>query len=76
MARRAPPQNPAIFGVPPPPPRRAINDPNESAFSRFVREEVFAPEKLMGNINIFTAVGVFAAGVLAVRTWGDLLVPA
>lgn len=75
MARRPPPQNAAMFGVPPPP-RRALNDPNESAFSRFVREEVFAPEKLMGNINIFTAIGVFATGVFVARTWGDLLVPA
>lgn len=74
MARRAPPQNAAMFGVPPP--RRALQNPNESAFSRFIREEVFAPEKLSGNINIFAAVGVFAAGVLATRTWGDLLVPA
>lgn len=74
MARRAPPQNAAMFGAPPP--RRALQNPNESAFSRFIREEVFAPEKLSGNINIFAAVGVFAAGVLAARTWGDLLVPA
>lgn len=74
MARRAPPQNAALFGVPPP--RRALNDPNESVFSRLIREEVFAPEKLAGNINIFTAVSVFAAGVFVARTWGDLLVPA
>ncbi|KAF8132865.1 hypothetical protein JVT61DRAFT_11195 [Boletus reticuloceps] len=74
MARRAPPQNAAMFGVPPQ--RRALNDPNESAFSWFIREEVLAPEKLVGNISIFTAVGVFAAGVFAARTWGDLIVPA
>ena len=74
MARRAPPQNAALFGVPPP--RRTLNDPNESIFSRLIREEVFAPEKLAGNINIFTAVSVFAAGVFVARTWGDLLVPA
>ncbi|KAF8547981.1 hypothetical protein OG21DRAFT_1471787 [Imleria badia] len=74
MARRVPPQNAAMFGVPPP--RRALNDANESAFSRFIREEVFAPEKTMGNINILAAAGVFAAGVFVARTWGDLLVPA
>lgn len=74
MARRPPPQNAAMFGVPPP--RRALNDPNESAFSRFMREEVFAPEKIMGNINVLTAAGVFAAGVFVARTWGDFLVPA
>lgn len=74
MARRAPPPNAAMFGVPPP--RRTLQDPNESAFSRFIREEVFAPEKFAGNISISVAVGVFAAGVLVARTWGDLLVPA
>ncbi|KAG6334859.1 hypothetical protein ID866_4235 [Astraeus odoratus] len=75
MARRAP-QNatPGLFGAPPP--RRAIHDPNESAFSRFIREEIWAPEKLPGNIGIVTGVAVFAAGVFAARTWGDILVPA
>ncbi|KIJ63994.1 hypothetical protein HYDPIDRAFT_154964 [Hydnomerulius pinastri MD-312] len=74
MSRRAAPQNAALFGAPPP--RRAINDPNESGFSRFMREQVWAPEKLPGNISILTGVGVFAAGVVAARTWGDILVPA
>ncbi|KIJ15821.1 hypothetical protein PAXINDRAFT_76614 [Paxillus involutus ATCC 200175] len=74
MSRRAPPQSAALFGAPPP--RRAINDPNESAFSRFVREQVWAPEKLPGNISILTGVGMFAAGVFAARSWGDILVPA
>ncbi|KAF8839764.1 hypothetical protein BDN67DRAFT_728684 [Paxillus ammoniavirescens] len=74
MSRRAPPQSAALFGAPPP--RRAINDPNESAFSRFLREQVWAPEKLPGNISILTGVGMFAAGVFAARSWGDILVPA
>ncbi|TFK48022.1 hypothetical protein OE88DRAFT_589982 [Heliocybe sulcata] len=56
--------------------RPAHYDPDESAFSRFMNEQVFAPEKLPGNINIATAVGVFAFGIFAVRTWGDLLLPA
>lgn len=43
---------------------------------RFLRTEVFAPEKLPGNISIASAVGVFAAGIVVFRTWGDLLVPA
>ncbi|KZT24353.1 hypothetical protein NEOLEDRAFT_1067730 [Neolentinus lepideus HHB14362 ss-1] len=56
--------------------RSAHYDPDESAFSRFMREQVFAPEKMAGNINIATAVSVFAFGIFAVRTWGDLLLPA
>ena len=71
---------------------RALNDPNESAFSRYVastsvdchssetrrflRTEVFAPEKLPGNISIASALGVFFGGIVVIRTWGDLLVPA
>ncbi|KIK97588.1 hypothetical protein PAXRUDRAFT_31709 [Paxillus rubicundulus Ve08.2h10] len=74
MSRRAPPQSAALFGAPPP--RRAISDPNESTFSRFMREQVWAPEKLSGNISILTGVGMFAAGVFAARSWGDILVPA
>ncbi|KIM54950.1 hypothetical protein SCLCIDRAFT_335422 [Scleroderma citrinum Foug A] len=76
MARRAAPQNavPGLFAAPPP--RRAIHDPNENAFSRFIREEIWAPEKLPGNVSIVTGVVVFAAGVFAARTWGDILVPA
>ncbi|KAI6038544.1 hypothetical protein EDC04DRAFT_1951321 [Pisolithus marmoratus] len=75
MSRRAAPQNsvPSLFGAPP---RRAIHDPNESALSRFMRDEIFAPEKVPGNISIVTGVVVFVAGVFAARTWGDILVPA
>ncbi|KAH7921505.1 hypothetical protein BV22DRAFT_726099 [Leucogyrophana mollusca] len=75
MARRAAPPNagPELFSAPA---RRAIHDPNESAFSRFMREQIWSPEKLPGNISIVTGVGVFAAGVFVARTWGELLVPA
>ncbi|EPQ61313.1 hypothetical protein GLOTRDRAFT_54228 [Gloeophyllum trabeum ATCC 11539] len=55
---------------------RPHHDPDESAFSRFMREQIFAPEKLPGNINIATAVSLFGFGIFAVRTWGDLLLPA
>ncbi|KAJ3730110.1 hypothetical protein DFJ43DRAFT_467758 [Lentinula guzmanii] len=55
--------------------RGQLTDPNESGFSRFLREEVFAPEKLPGNISLLTGVGLFVGGVLAVRSWGDLLIP-
>ena len=45
-------------------------------FCRFLRTEVLAPEKLPGNISIASAVGVFVGGIIAIRTWGDLMVPA
>jgi len=75
MSRRAQPVNaaPAFFSAPP---RRQLVDPNESAFSRFIREHIIAPEKLPGNISIVTGVSVFAAGIFVARTWGDMLVPA
>ncbi|KAG1898684.1 uncharacterized protein F5891DRAFT_1190455 [Suillus fuscotomentosus] len=71
MARRAAPANatPAFFTAPP---RRQIADPNESALSRFIREQITAPEKLPGNISIMTGVSVFAAGIFVARTWGDI----
>lgn len=55
--------------------RRSAHDPSESAFSRFLREEIFAPEKLPGNISIVTGVSMFVGGILAVRTWGEFMVP-
>ncbi|KAL0567830.1 hypothetical protein V5O48_014163 [Marasmius crinis-equi] len=65
------PKNAALHGS-----RRQLVDPDESSFSRFLREEVYAPEKLPGNISILTGVGLFLGGVVAVRTWGDILIPA
>ncbi|KAF8815914.1 hypothetical protein BYT27DRAFT_7078644 [Phlegmacium glaucopus] len=74
MARRsAPPTHPSYLPHPQHAPR--LNDPNESTFSKFLRTEVFAPEKLPGNISVATAVSLFIGGIIAVRTWGDLLVP-
>lgn len=74
MARRSAPPNagPAYYGAPTP--RRQLHDPNESAVSRFFREEVWAPEKLPGNINILTGVAVFFGGIFAMRNWGELIV--
>lgn len=76
MARRTPGGNtvPELFGAPPQ--KRLIIDPNESAYSRFMREEILAPQKLAGNISIITGVAVFAAGIFTARAWGDILVPA
>ena len=73
MSRRAP-AGASPFCVPPP--RRAIHDPNESAFSRFVREEIFSPENIEGNVKILTSVVVFFGGIAAMRTWGELMIPA
>ena len=56
--------------------RGQLTNPNESALSTFLREQIFAPEKLPGNINILTGVGVFLGGILFVRRWGDMLIPA
>jgi hypothetical protein len=59
-------------------PRRTIADPaaSESSFSRFMREQVFAPDKIAGNLSILTAVSLFSGGIVVARVWGDLLIPA
>ncbi|KAF5346498.1 hypothetical protein D9756_010043 [Leucocoprinus leucothites] len=77
MARRsAPSAQPSYLPHPLSAPKRSLNDPNESAFSRFLRTEIWAPEKLPGNINILTGVTLFFGGIAAVRTWGELMIPA
>ena len=43
---------------------------------RFIQTQILAPEKLAGNMNIVTAVTMFLGGIFAVRTWGDLMIPA
>jgi len=53
----------------------ALVDPNESAWSRFLRTQVFAPDKLPGNVNIVAGVGLFVGGIFVVRRWGELFVP-
>ena len=76
MARRAAPPgsgpayyNPALLG------HGHHHDSDESAFSRFLREQVFAPEKLPGNFNIATGLAVFVGGIFVMRRWGELMVP-
>ncbi|KDQ51361.1 hypothetical protein JAAARDRAFT_140321 [Jaapia argillacea MUCL 33604] len=81
MARRSAPPNSGPAYLSPHPSaarggRAALHDADESAFTRFLREQIWSPEKLPGNLSILTGVGVFAAGIVAVRTWGDLLLPA
>lgn len=43
---------------------------------RFLRNEIWAADKLPGNINILTGVTLFFGGIAAVRTWGELMIPA
>lgn len=80
MARRsaAPNSGPAYYSrsaVTDRPGIQDLDDVETSAFSRFMDEEVWAPEKLPGNIAIVTSVGVFAAGIFFVRKFGDLIIP-
>ncbi|PPQ74236.1 hypothetical protein CVT24_001107 [Panaeolus cyanescens] len=73
MARRsAPSAQPSYISHP----GARGGDSDESAFSRFWRTEVVAADKLPGNISIASAVGLFVGGIIAIRTWGDLMVPA
>ncbi|KZV75220.1 hypothetical protein PENSPDRAFT_103274 [Peniophora sp. CONT] len=76
MARRAaPPGSGPAYYNPSALTRGPSNDPNESAFSRFLREQIFSPEKLPGNISIATGLGVFFGGILVMRRYGQLMVP-
>ncbi|OZJ04953.1 hypothetical protein BZG36_01778 [Bifiguratus adelaidae] len=52
--------------------KRQIKD-NESAFARFVRTEITAPEKRQGNINIAISLTVFTGAIVFLRNFGDLL---
>ncbi|KAG6855689.1 hypothetical protein H0H87_012078 [Tephrocybe sp. NHM501043] len=79
MARRSAPPASAPSYVPHPSQRRAVgggHDDEQSAFSRFLQNEILAPEKLPGNLNLLTGVTMFFGGVLAVRAWGELMIPA
>jgi hypothetical protein len=40
-----------------------------------LRTQVFAPDKLPGNVNIVAGVGLFVGGIFVVRRWGELFVP-
>jgi hypothetical protein len=76
MARRAaPPHSGPAYYTPAQLSRGPLVDPNESAWSRFLRTQIFAPDKLPGNVNIVAGVGLFVGGVFVVRRWGELFVP-
>lgn len=48
----------------------------EGAFAKFMRTEVWAPEKRTGNLSLLTGVGLFFGSIVLVRNFGDLLIPA
>jgi len=80
MARRSAPPSSGPSYVPHPSTRRPAlpgsSDDDASPFSHFIQTQVLAPEKLPGNISILTGVGMFVGGILAARTWGELMIPA
>ncbi|KAG6916501.1 hypothetical protein DXG01_006500 [Tephrocybe rancida] len=79
MARRSAPPSSAPSYVPHPSQRRAVGggrDADQSAFSKFLDAEIFAPEKLPGNLNLLTGLTMFFGGIFAVRAWGELMIPA
>jgi hypothetical protein len=51
-------------------------DEDASFVTRFLHEEILHPEKVQGNIAIATGVAVFFGGIAAIRTWGELMIPA
>ncbi|TEB22426.1 hypothetical protein FA13DRAFT_1641528 [Coprinellus micaceus] len=75
MARRSGPPTETQYLPHPPAGGRRLDGNDEGAFGRFLRTEVFAPEKLPGNLSIATGFALFFGGIAAVRTWGELLVP-
>ncbi|KAF8266291.1 hypothetical protein EI94DRAFT_1586198 [Lactarius quietus] len=44
-------------------------------WSRFLRMQVFAQDKLLGNMNIVTGVRLFVGGIFIVHRSGELFVP-
>ncbi|KAG6848616.1 hypothetical protein H0H93_015496 [Arthromyces matolae] len=79
MARRtAPSSAPSYVPHPLQAQRRAVasHDEDQSAFSRFLANEIFAPEKLPGNVNMVVGLTMFLGGIFAVRSFGELMIPA
>ncbi len=75
MARRNPIGAPSYLtqsgaGLFAPPP------PNESAWGRFLRTQIYAPEFAQGNWNILMSVGLFVVSISAVQVCGEAFAPA
>ncbi|KAJ7035203.1 hypothetical protein C8F04DRAFT_541612 [Mycena alexandri] len=77
MARRnAPPNSGPAYIQQSQSQRRTLADPDETAFARFLREEVWAQDKRVGNLSLLTGVGMFVGAIVAIRKWGGMMVPA
>ena len=76
MARRSAAQSQTASHFPPTGGRYSAYeiDSDETALQRFMREQIWNPQYLPGNISIAMSLGLFVGGILAVRKWGDLLV--
>ncbi|RIB05275.1 hypothetical protein C2G38_1987271 [Gigaspora rosea] len=46
---------------------------NGNFFTRFLRDEIFAPEKRQGNLDIVISVGVFLATISFLQNYPDLV---
>ena len=46
---------------------------DESAFQRFYREQIVAPQYLAGNLSILTGAVVFVGGIVGLRMFGEAL---
>ncbi|KAJ1731862.1 hypothetical protein H4S06_003153 [Coemansia sp. BCRC 34490] len=49
-------------------------DDGSWAITRFLRNEVFDSQKLVGNLNVLYGAGVFAGAVYFVEKYGELLI--
>lgn len=66
------------------PPRQAApasyiqprEEANEGSFQRFLRTEIYAPEKRAGNLSLLVGITMFAGGIVGARLFGDILIPA
>lgn len=54
----------------------ATSRTDESAWMRFIREQILAPENRAGNWGIATGVTLFAGAIIGVRLYGEALAPA
>ncbi|KAF8530688.1 hypothetical protein JB92DRAFT_2694600 [Gautieria morchelliformis] len=72
MARRSAPPHSGPSYLPPSSHSVAAQNPMEIDYPKF--RQIFAPEKMVGNISIVIGVGMFLGGITAVRLWGEALV--
>ncbi|SNX83221.1 uncharacterized protein MEPE_01927 [Melanopsichium pennsylvanicum] len=49
--------------------------PKSNFLIRFINQQILAPEHRAGNLSIIWGLGVFTAGIIAARKFGDLITP-